>query len=98
MGSWRGKFWISWVDNVQHFFEVHQDSAHNMRVSHMKARLSCGGVVLVDVLVEDLNQILQASAFGMFELFRKQRFAFMQGQECTPALLLQEASQSLAAK
>jgi hypothetical protein len=69
-----------------------------MRVSHMKARLSCGGVVLVDVVVENLVQILQASAFGMFERFRKPRLAFMQGQECTPTLLLEEASQSLVAK
>lgn len=95
--AWESRNAVTFLPNVQQLFQVHQDSAHNMRVSHMKAGLSCGRVVLVDVVIEDLVQILQASAFGMLERFRKPRFAFMQGQECTPALLLEEASQSLVA-
>ena len=53
--AWESRNAVAFLPNVQQLFEVHQDSAHNMRVSHMKARLSCGGVVLVDVVVESLR-------------------------------------------
>ena len=68
---------ITFFADIQQLFEVHQDSPDNVRVSHVESGLACGGVVLVDVMVQNLVQIFQTSAFGMLESFGEPRLAFV---------------------